>query len=116
MTTPLKPNGSTSSFHIEWTLAQRWLAGILAAFVVAGTMGTLALHVRVAVIETQVEYHRALVLEQIERLDEVEQRQANHKDDTERHENASAKVMRILEVGSKIREDHEKDMHEAGGK
>lgn len=111
MATPLKPNGSPTSFHVEWTLAQRWIAGILSAFVIAGTLGTLALHVRVAIIEVQVRTQQEVLMQQALHSDLIESRQSAHREDSARHEDAPAKILRIIEVGNTIRKDHEKDMH-----
>lgn len=110
--TVIKPNGRPDSYHVDWSPQMRWVAGILSAFIVTGSIGTLMLHVRVAVIETQIEHQQLLIRQQQDRTIAIELEQSAHRQDAERHEDAPAKVLRIYEVGNLIRKDHEKDMHD----
>ena len=52
--TQIKPNGKPGHYELEWSQAMKFAAGILASLIVAGVLGTLALHVRFAVVEAAV--------------------------------------------------------------
>jgi hypothetical protein len=52
--TQIKPNGKPGHYELEWSIPMKWAAGILSSLIIAGVIGTLALHRRFAVVEAAV--------------------------------------------------------------